>query len=326
MHIRGSAALVIVCVLYGTSAQAQIDWGRVKSDPTFGDVRKQHPVQTTPREKERSEQARAKQESKQEREAQEARERRYLAALTQLKLVENIPEEQQYPVSGRIEPKPAGTILFGSLRHSGEELESVLDEIDFDLDKAFVRSTTTAEDAYRALYLMQAARDARGWEDARFLADQAALAMDRERILVVVPSASRTTETNRKIEAFLTLQKKVEERKVEFREAREERRRIEQVRKEPAAAVQQAKVTLAEARSEARRKLPSSSENRERTAPVSEKPKDEEEDDLVKRAKAQLAKTTQTLAEIDEQLQRAAKKEAETRKELAESLRQLAAL
>jgi len=106
--------------------------------------------------------------------------------------------------------------------------------------------------------------------------------MDRERILVVVPSASRTTETNRKIEAFLTLQKKVEERKVEFREAREERRRIEQARKEPAAAVQQTKVALAEARSEARRKLQSSSENRAGTTPVSEKPKDQEDDDLAR--------------------------------------------
>jgi hypothetical protein len=117
----------------------------------------------------------------------------YREAVQLLKPIGNISETQKYPTRGSVVLRPAGTAFFGILRQEGgQNLESVAQQLG---ETPFAASNSTAEDLYRTAYLLQAAAKSGGDEDARFLADQAGLAINGQPILVVIPDRRRAGET-----------------------------------------------------------------------------------------------------------------------------------
>jgi sRNA-binding protein len=226
-----------------------------------------------------------------------------------LKPVDRIPEALKYPTQGNILLKPTGTAFFNVLRSAGGVGdESIAQRLG---DTPFAASKSSAEDLYRTTYLLQAASKARGLEDARFLADQAGLAINAEPILVVIPDQGNFTEIQDRI-------RKVDKLKDEVLEA--QRTFVQETRTWSGATgdvssakveVEKRKDAVEQAMDHARKQLTETPANKGSTL-------DPENDPDVKRAKAMLE-------ESKHQLQKAAAGETNAKAKMEEAKQRLEA-
>lgn len=186
--------------------------------PSPAPVRPARP-ELTPEERQQLEE-RAKAQAKYEAEVR-MREVRYRTLMNSLKTVGT----SQNPLTGRpVTLRPKGTRFF-FIGGSAEDFGIVDRELQPAVSPA-VKSSF--EDLRRTVYLLQAAVGSSGTGDARFLAEQASLAMEGAPIRVIVPPAAQTPQlTERDLREFDRLQLSLERSLARFLEMTERRRRLE---------------------------------------------------------------------------------------------------